>query len=163
MRSGLFQIENKNCQDTCSNGGKCEGICGDNGYCCSKESGNCPRGKSSIKHIEFKHSIKNHILNVSGAVHVIKKMNETMATYACARRVPNPSQGYVRTKMVGSTVSLDFSMMNTTTLGTSTDGTRFYENDEYDNYEVFANTCCLENKEKIRIGDVSNTQTSENF
>ena len=82
-----------------------------------------------------------------------------MGTYACARRVLNPSQGYVRTKMVGSTVSLDFTTVNTTTLGTSTDGTRLYENDEYDDYEVFANTCCLEDKEMIRIGDVSNKQT----
>jgi len=49
MRSGLFQIENKNCQDSCSNGGKCEEICGDNGYCCSNKSGNCPRGKSNIQ------------------------------------------------------------------------------------------------------------------
>ena len=100
-------------------------------------------------------------MNASGAVHVIKKMNETMGTYACARRVPNPSQGYVGTKMVGSTVSWDFSTMNTTTLGSSTYGTRYYENDEYDDYEVFANTCCLEDKEMIRVGDVSYKQTLE--
>ena len=61
MRSGLFQIESKlNCQDTCSNGGKCEEICGEKGYCCSNESGNCPRGKSNIKHIVFKNSIKSY-------------------------------------------------------------------------------------------------------
>ena len=108
---------------------------------------------------EFKDSIKT-LFKFSAAVHAIKKMNETTGSYVCARRVPNPSQGFVRTKMIGSTVSLDFSTMNTTTLGTSTmDGTRYYENDEYDDYEVFANTCCLEDKEMIRVGDVSHKQT----
>ena len=63
MRSGLFEIETKNCQDTCPNGGKCEEICGERGYCCSSENGYCPRGKSRLDYrvqiiiilIKFKH------------------------------------------------------------------------------------------------------------
>ena len=52
IRAGQFQIENKDCQETCLNGGKCEEICGDSGYCCSSGKnasvGDCPKGKSDM-------------------------------------------------------------------------------------------------------------------
>ena len=89
----------------------------------------------------------------------MKKMNESVETYACARR--DKSHGYIRTMIVESTVSFDFSSMNTTTFETTTLKTAYFKNDEYDDYEVFANTCCLEDKEKIRIGDVSDEQALE--
>ena len=83
----------------------------------------------------------------------MKKMNESVETYACARR--DKSHGYIRTMIVESTISFDFSLMNTTTMDTTTLKTAYFKNDEYDDYEVFANTCCLEDKERIRIGEVS--------
>ena len=48
MRSGVFEIENKDCQDTNPNDGKCKEICEERTYCCSSESGYCPRGKNRV-------------------------------------------------------------------------------------------------------------------
>ena len=58
----------------------------------------------------------------------MKKMNESEGKYACARRVLDANQGYVGTVIVGSTVSFDFSMMNTTTRDTPVQDTRYYHN-----------------------------------
>ena len=90
----------------------------------------------------------------------MKKMKESEGKYACARRVLDANQGYVGTVIVGSTVSFDFSMMNTTTRDTPVQDTRYYQNNEYEEYEKFADRCCLGDKDKIRIGDVSNGQAT---